>query len=58
MSAADDIAGLESALAERARKLAEEHLLNGRQARDLILMVRLPRVVKFKTEESGEFRRP
>ena len=38
MSDADDIAGLESALAERARKLAEEHLLNGRQARDLILM--------------------
>ena len=38
LSDADDIAGLESALAERARKLAEEHLLNGRQARDLILM--------------------
>ena len=38
LSDADDIAGLKSALAERARKLAEEHLLNGRQARDLILM--------------------
>jgi len=38
LSDADDITGLESALAERARKLAEEHLLNGRQARDLILM--------------------
>ena len=38
MSDADDVTGLELALAERARKLSEEHLLNGRQARDLILM--------------------
>lgn len=37
MSDADDITGLETALAERARTLAEEHLVNGRQARDLIL---------------------
>jgi V/A-type H+/Na+-transporting ATPase subunit E len=38
MSDADDITGLESALAERARKLSEERLVNGRQARDLILL--------------------
>ena len=38
MSDADDVAGLESALADRARKLSEEHLVNGRQARDLILL--------------------
>jgi V/A-type H+/Na+-transporting ATPase subunit E len=38
LSDPDDVAGLERALAERARKLADEHLLNGRQARDLILM--------------------
>jgi V/A-type H+/Na+-transporting ATPase subunit E len=38
MSDADDITGLELALAERACKLAEEHLVNGRQARDLILL--------------------
>jgi V/A-type H+-transporting ATPase subunit E len=38
MSDADGIAGLELALADRARKLAEEHLVNGRQARDLILL--------------------
>jgi V/A-type H+-transporting ATPase subunit E len=37
MSDADDISGLESALAERARKLSEEHLINGRQARELML---------------------
>ena len=38
MSDADDVAGLEKALTERARKLSEEHLVNGRQARDLILI--------------------
>lgn len=37
MSEADDVAGLESALSERAKKLAEEHLANGRQARERIL---------------------
>lgn len=37
MSDADDISGLEAALADRARKLAEEHLVNGRQQRELIL---------------------
>jgi len=37
MSDADDISGLESALVERARKLSEEHLVNGRQARELML---------------------
>ena len=37
MSDADDISGLETALAERARKLSEEHLINGRQARELML---------------------
>jgi len=38
MSGVDDVSGLESALMERARKLSEEHLTNGRQARDLILL--------------------
>jgi len=38
MSDADDVTGLELALAERARKLSEERLVNGRQARDLILL--------------------
>ncbi len=37
MSETDDISGLEAALAERAGKLAEEHLANGRQARERIL---------------------
>ncbi|HET7832038.1 MAG TPA: V-type ATP synthase subunit E family protein [Gallionella sp.] len=37
MSEADDISGLEAALAERARKLVEEHLANGRLQRDRIL---------------------
>ncbi len=37
MSEADDISGLETALAERARKLVEEHLANGRLERDRIL---------------------
>lgn len=37
MSDADDISGLETALAERARKLSEEHLINGRQTRELML---------------------
>jgi len=37
MSDADDISGLASALAERARKFSEEHLVNGRQARELML---------------------
>ena len=37
MSDADDISGLEIALAERARELCEEHLVNGRQARELLL---------------------
>jgi V/A-type H+-transporting ATPase subunit E len=37
MSDADDISGLEAALAERARKLSEEHLVNGRQTRELML---------------------
>lgn len=37
MSDADDISGLEAALAGRARKLADEHLVNGRQERELIL---------------------
>lgn len=32
-----DISGLETALAERARKLAEEHLARGHQARERIL---------------------
>jgi V/A-type H+-transporting ATPase subunit E len=38
MSEVDDVSGLEKALMERARKLSEEHLVNGRQARDLILL--------------------
>ena len=38
MSEADDVSGLEIALMERARKLSEGHLVNGRQARDLILL--------------------
>jgi V/A-type H+-transporting ATPase subunit E len=38
MSEADDVSGLETALMERARKLSEGHLVNGRQARDLILL--------------------
>lgn len=37
MSDTDDISGLEAALADRARKLADEHLVNGRQERELIL---------------------
>lgn len=37
MSDTNDISGLESALAERARKLAEEHIASGHQARDRIL---------------------
>ncbi len=37
MNETDDISGLEAALAERARKLAEEHLANGHQARERIL---------------------
>jgi V/A-type H+-transporting ATPase subunit E len=38
LSNADDVAGLELALADRARRLSEEHLVNGRQARDLMLL--------------------
>jgi V/A-type H+-transporting ATPase subunit E len=38
MSDVDDVSGLEIALMERARKLSEGHLVNGRQARDLILL--------------------
>ncbi|HZW24716.1 MAG TPA: V-type ATP synthase subunit E family protein [Gallionella sp.] len=37
MSDAEQISGLESALAERARKLAEEHLANGRLERERLL---------------------
>lgn len=37
MSETDNIAGLETALAERAQKLAEEYLAGGRQARERIL---------------------
>lgn len=37
MSKTDDISGLESALDERARKQAEEHLANGRLERERIL---------------------
>lgn len=37
MSDAEQISGLESALAERARKMAEEHLANGRLERDRLL---------------------
>lgn len=37
MSEADQVSGLEAALAERARKLAEEHLANGRLERERIL---------------------
>jgi V/A-type H+-transporting ATPase subunit E len=37
MSDADDISGLENALAERAKKLAAEHLDSGHQARERIL---------------------
>ena len=37
MSDADDISGLETALAERAHKLSEEHLVNGHQTRELML---------------------
>lgn len=37
MSEADDVAGLEKALADRAKKLAEDHLAGGRQARERIL---------------------
>jgi V/A-type H+-transporting ATPase subunit E len=38
MSDTEEISGLETALAERARKLSEEHLVNGRQARELMLV--------------------
>ena len=38
MSDKDDVSGLETALMERARKLSDGHLVNGRQARDLILL--------------------
>lgn len=38
MSDVDDVSGLETALMERARKLSEQRLANGRQARDLILL--------------------
>jgi V/A-type H+-transporting ATPase subunit E len=38
MSDVDNVSGLEIALMERARKLSEGHLVNGRQARDLILL--------------------
>lgn len=37
MSETDDVAGLEAALAERAKKLAGEHIFNGHQARERIL---------------------
>jgi V/A-type H+-transporting ATPase subunit E len=37
MSETDNISGLETALAERAQKLAEEHLANGHQARERII---------------------
>jgi len=37
MSEADQIKGLESALIDRANKLAEEYLANGRQERDRLL---------------------
>lgn len=37
MSDADDISSLEAALTDRARKLADEHLINSRQERELIL---------------------
>ncbi len=37
MSEADDISGLEAALAGRARKMAEEHIASGHQARERIL---------------------
>lgn len=37
MSDGDTISGLENALTERARRLAEEHLANGRQAHQLLL---------------------
>jgi V/A-type H+-transporting ATPase subunit E len=37
MSEADDVASLENALADRAKKLAEGHLAGGRQARERIL---------------------
>ncbi len=37
MSNGDTISSLATALAERAHRLAEQHLVNGRQARDLIL---------------------
>ena len=37
MSEQEDISGLENALSDRARKLAEEHLVNGRQTRELML---------------------
>ena len=37
MSEVDQIAGLESALSQRAKKLADEYLANGRQIREQIL---------------------
>lgn len=37
MSEADDISGLEAALAGRAKKMAEEHIASGHQARERIL---------------------
>lgn len=37
MSDADDISGLETALSGRARKMAEEHIASGHQARERIL---------------------
>lgn len=37
MSDANDISGLEAALSARGQKMAEEHIANGRQARERIL---------------------
>ena len=52
MSDEDNLSGLETALAERARKLAEEHLVNGRQARELILTETRQRLrIKEEREE-------
>ena len=51
MSDADELSGLETALVDRARKLSEEHLLNGRQARDLMLTETRQRL---KIEEERE----
>jgi len=53
MTELDDVSGLEKALMERARKLSEEHLVNGRQARDLILLETRQRLRREEERETA-----